>query len=115
MSTFASEVASAPLGQDEWRARVNRRLRYVGHSTNGCFRAARYGPGGPLELQQACCVAGGEMSEEIYARYFADRETFERAMTRRAKNGRVAAVHAELADRYEALARVFGAKVAGPR
>jgi len=50
------------------------------------------------------------MSEEAYARYFADRELFERAMTRRAKDERAAAVHAELAERYEALAKVFGGK-----
>jgi hypothetical protein len=50
------------------------------------------------------------MTEETYARYFADRETFERAMTRRANDRRVASVHAEMADRYEALATVFGAK-----
>jgi len=50
------------------------------------------------------------MTEEAYARYFADRETFERAMTRRAHDWRVASVHAEMADRYEALAKVFGAK-----
>lgn len=46
------------------------------------------------------------MSEEAYARYFADRELFERAMTRRAKDLRVAAIHAELAERYEALESV---------
>jgi glutathione S-transferase len=57
-----------------------------------------------------------EMSEESYARYFADREIFERAMSRRATDQRVAEVHAEMAERYEALATVFGAKpAAGPR
>jgi hypothetical protein len=56
------------------------------------------------------------MSEETYARYFADRELFERAMSRRSTNERVAAVHAEMAERYEALAAVFGIKPAvGPR
>ena len=54
------------------------------------------------------------MTEEAYARYFADRETFERAMTRRAHDWRVASVHAEMADRYEALAKVFGAKSRPP-
>jgi hypothetical protein len=50
------------------------------------------------------------MSDETYARYFVDRELFERAMSRRAINQRVAAVHFEMAERYEALALVFGAK-----
>jgi hypothetical protein len=48
------------------------------------------------------------MTEEAYGRYFAERERAERAMSERAK--RVAAVHDELAQRYEALAKVFGAK-----
>jgi hypothetical protein len=51
-----------------------------------------------------------EMSEEFCASYFADREAVERGMSERASNQRVAAVHAEMADRYEALALVFGAK-----
>jgi hypothetical protein len=42
--------------------------------------------------------------------YFAGRERRERAMSRRAADWRVAAAHAEMADRYEALAMVFGAK-----
>lgn len=50
------------------------------------------------------------MTEETHARYFADRESFERAMSDRARNWRVAAVHSEMAERYEALAKVFGAK-----
>jgi hypothetical protein len=50
------------------------------------------------------------MSEDSYANYFADRENFERSMSYRASNQRVAAVHSEMADRYEALAVVFGAK-----
>ena len=62
-----------------------------------------------LEPDRAAFVSR-EMTEEAYARYFADREEFERAMTRRTVDWRVAAIHAELAERYEALAKVFGAK-----
>jgi len=50
------------------------------------------------------------MTEEAFGRYFADREESEREMSRQAYDWRVAAAHAELADRYEALAAVFGAK-----
>ncbi len=50
------------------------------------------------------------MTEEAEGRYFASREMSERAMSRRAKSLRAAAAHAELAERYEALAVVFGAK-----
>lgn len=50
------------------------------------------------------------MTDEAYARYFADREVTERALSERVKNWRVAAVHSEMAERYEALAKVFGAK-----
>ena len=57
----------------------------------------------------------GNMSEELCASYFADREAFERAMSDRAANQKVAAVHSEMAERYEALAVVFGARrEAGP-
>ncbi|HVU30608.1 MAG TPA: hypothetical protein VHE36_09425 [Sphingomicrobium sp.] len=52
------------------------------------------------------------MTDEAYARYFAERELFEREMSERAK--RVAEVHGELAERYEALAKVFGAKRGEP-
>lgn len=48
------------------------------------------------------------MTDEAYGRYFAERERAERAMSERAR--RVAAVHREMAERYDALARVFGAK-----
>ncbi len=48
------------------------------------------------------------MSDEAYGRYFAERELVERAMSERAR--RVAEVHNEIAERYEALAKVFGAK-----
>ena len=39
--------------------------------------------------------------------YFASREQRERAMSREAPDGNAAAAHAEMADRYEALAAVF--------
>jgi hypothetical protein len=55
------------------------------------------------------------MTEERYARYFADREMFERAMSLSATNDRVAAVHGELAERYGALALVFGSRSPGDR
>ena len=42
--------------------------------------------------------------------YFAVREKDEEALSREAIDWRVAAAHAELAARYEALAAVFGAK-----
>ena len=42
--------------------------------------------------------------------YFASREEDERAMSREAPNDAAAAAHSEMADRYEALAAVFGAK-----
>jgi len=50
------------------------------------------------------------MSDEAFARYFADRELHERAMSEAAEHPRAAAAHGELAERYEALALVFGAK-----
>ena len=50
------------------------------------------------------------MDEEAIGRYFAGREESERALSREAYDWRVAAAHAEMADRYEALAAVFGAK-----
>ncbi|HEU4957715.1 MAG TPA: hypothetical protein VFT40_08830 [Sphingomicrobium sp.] len=42
--------------------------------------------------------------------YFASREQDEREMSREAPDPRAAAAHEELAERYEALAAVFGAK-----
>ena len=42
--------------------------------------------------------------------YFASREMREREMSGAAPDDRAAAAHAEMADRYEALAAVFGAK-----
>jgi hypothetical protein len=52
------------------------------------------------------------MTEEGEGLYFVKRERRERAMSRRASDRRAAAAHAEMADRYEALAVVFGAKSA---
>jgi hypothetical protein len=49
------------------------------------------------------------MTEEAEGRYFASRGLRERAMSHRAKNPDAAAAHAEMAERYEALATVFGA------
>src|SRR4051812_16036163 len=57
----------------------------------------------------------GKMADDPYARYFADREQDERAMSDRATDQQVAAVHTEMADRYEALAVVFGVKRAAGR
>jgi hypothetical protein len=50
------------------------------------------------------------MSEEAFARYFVDRERAERDLSQAASNRKVAQIHTELADHYEALALVFGAK-----
>lgn len=50
------------------------------------------------------------MTETAEGTYFANRELCERAMSRDAPDLRAAAAHAEMADRYEALATVFGAK-----
>lgn len=53
------------------------------------------------------------MTDEAEGRYFAGRELRQRAMSRWARDRRAAAAHAEMADRYEALAVVFGAKRVG--
>ena len=50
------------------------------------------------------------MTEQAEGLYFAGRERRERALSLHAVDRRAAAAHAELADRYEALAVVFGAK-----
>ena len=50
------------------------------------------------------------MNDEALGHYYASREQSERALSRDSRDWRVAAAHAELADRYEALAAVFGAK-----
>ena len=52
------------------------------------------------------------MSDEDFARYFVDRERAERDLSRSADNPKVAEIHTELADHYEALALVFGVKQA---
>lgn len=50
------------------------------------------------------------MIYEIEGQYFASRELGEREMSHHAPDRRAAAAHAEMAERYEALAAVFGAK-----
>ena len=50
------------------------------------------------------------MTEDAEGHYFASREMREREMSRRARDRRAAAAHAEMANRYEALAVVFSAK-----
>ena len=50
------------------------------------------------------------MKPQAEGPYFASREQDEEALSREAVDWRVAAAHAELAARYEALAAVFGAK-----
>lgn len=62
-----------------------------------------------LEQGQKICVRAS-MTEEAEGLYFARRERRERAMSRQTPDWRAAAAHAEMADRYEALAVVFGAK-----
>lgn len=52
------------------------------------------------------------MTEETHARYFAEREIRERELSGRASDRRAAAAHSEMAERYEALAVIFGAKSA---
>lgn len=50
------------------------------------------------------------MDQEQLGRYFAERERRERELSRQAYHWRAAAAHTELANHYEALAAVFGAK-----
>jgi hypothetical protein len=50
------------------------------------------------------------MSDQALADYFATREALERSMSRSATDTRAAAAHGAMAERYEALAMVFGAK-----
>ncbi len=50
------------------------------------------------------------MMRNLEGPYFASRELNERELSREAPDPRAAAAHAELAERYEALAAVFGAK-----
>ena len=49
------------------------------------------------------------MSKQADAQYFAGRAVMERAMIHAAADQRAAAVHAELAERYEELARGLSA------
>ena len=48
------------------------------------------------------------MSKPTNSEYFAGRAAVERAMSASASDGRAAAIHAELAERYEQLALQFG-------
>lgn len=50
------------------------------------------------------------MTDKALGEYFASCEKRERAMSREAHNEAAAAAHAEMADRYEALAAIFGGK-----
>jgi hypothetical protein len=50
------------------------------------------------------------MTEKADGFYFAGRERRERLLSLNARDWRAAAAHAEMAERYEALAVVFGAK-----
>jgi hypothetical protein len=50
------------------------------------------------------------MTKQAEGTYFASREQSERSLSLIAVDWRAAAAHAEMADRYEALAAVFGAK-----
>jgi hypothetical protein len=63
----------------------------------------------PTELAKRTGVRA-LMVTEAEGTYFADRERTARSMSREAADERAAAAHAELAERYEALATVFGAK-----
>ena len=49
------------------------------------------------------------MSDELHAEYFASRELDERELSRRATDPRAAAAHGEMANHYEAMAKVFSA------
>ena len=53
------------------------------------------------------------MTDNSLGEYFASCEKRERAMSREAGHEAAAAAHAEMADRYEALAAIFGSKNMG--
>lgn len=53
---------------------------------------------------------GRHMIDAAEGPYFASRELSERELSREARDDRAAAAHSEMAERYEALAAVFGAK-----
>ena len=72
--------------------------------------ASRIGPQRYSPWNLARFVEFERMMGDADGPYFADRELSERDMSHRAADWRVAAAHAELAARYEALAAVFGAK-----
>lgn len=54
------------------------------------------------------------MSDPTNSQYFAGRAAAERAMSAAATDPRAAAIHAELADRYEELAIEFSAATVVP-
>ncbi len=54
------------------------------------------------------------MSNQTNAEYFAGRAVIERAMSAAASDERAAAIHAELAERYEELALQFRAQTVVP-
>lgn len=54
------------------------------------------------------------MSDQTNAEYFAGRAAIERAMSEAASDQRVAAIHAELAERYEQLAAQFSTETVVP-
>ena len=54
------------------------------------------------------------MSKPTNAEYFAGRAVIERARSEAATDPRAAAIHAELAERYEALAQQFTAETVVP-
>lgn len=83
------------------------RQRYRSHGAIS-LACARHGLWA-LEPAEKCCVRAA-MTDEALGSYFAERERSERALSRHALHWRAAAAHAEMADRYEALAAVFGAK-----
>ena len=70
----------------------------------GTFRRKSQEPG------RKYCVSADMVTKPIDGQYFASREQDEQTLSREAIDWRVAAAHAELAARYEALAAVFGAK-----
>lgn len=47
------------------------------------------------------------MTDQFEAEYFADRALVEQDLSRAATNPKAAAAHAELAERYQALAEMF--------
>lgn len=60
-----------------------------------------------LEHNRNIGVSWAEMPDQSEADYFADRALVEQDLSRTAGDPKAAAAHAELAERYEALAEVF--------